>query len=136
STRVISSCSCSCSMALRIRLRGTVCCGLLAARPAPATRNHAKTSPYCALYIPYHYEQSHNRPHNKVHYADYQNQRRPVRRPENTMTAASTAPKAAPRTQSLQRAVALLRIIAFNNRSGSRLVELYRRTGLERPTVH
>jgi len=52
------------------------------------------------------------------------------------MTAASTAPKAAPGTQSLQRAVALLRIIAFNNRSGSRLVELYRRTGLERPTVH
>ena len=39
-------------------------------------------------------------------------------------------------TQSLQRAIALLRIIAVNNRSGSRLVELYRRTGLERPTAH
>ncbi|CAM3695534.1 IclR family transcriptional regulator [Bordetella tumulicola] len=39
-------------------------------------------------------------------------------------------------TQSLQRAIALLRIIAGNNRAGSRLVELYRRTGLERPTVH
>ena len=45
-------------------------------------------------------------------------------------------PQAAPGTQSLQRAIALLRIIAGNNRSGSRLVELYRRTGLERPTVH
>jgi len=44
--------------------------------------------------------------------------------------------KPAPGTQSLQRAVSLLRIIAVNNRSGSRLVELYRRTGLERPTVH
>jgi len=44
--------------------------------------------------------------------------------------------KSAPGTQSLQRAIALLRIIAVNNRSGSRLVELYRRTGLERPTVH
>ncbi|WP_052097416.1 IclR family transcriptional regulator [Achromobacter sp. RTa] len=39
-------------------------------------------------------------------------------------------------TQSLQRAIALLRIIAVNNRGGSRLVELYRRTGLERPTAH
>lgn len=44
--------------------------------------------------------------------------------------------KSAPGTQSLQRAIALLRIIAANNRTGSRLVELYRRTGLERPTVH
>ena len=41
-----------------------------------------------------------------------------------------------PGTQSLHRAVALLRIIAVNNRSGSRLVELYRRTDLERPTAH
>lgn len=47
-----------------------------------------------------------------------------------------TAGTAAPGTQSLQRAVALLRIIAVNNRAGIRLVELYRRTGLERPTVH
>ncbi|MDM9561702.1 MULTISPECIES: IclR family transcriptional regulator [Bordetella] len=53
------------------------------------------------------------------------------------MTAPTpAAAKAAPGTQSLQRAIALLRIIAVNNRSGSRLVELYRRTGLERPTVH
>ncbi len=44
--------------------------------------------------------------------------------------------KTAPGTQSLQRAIALVRIIAVNNRTGSRLVELYRRTGLERPTVH
>jgi len=44
--------------------------------------------------------------------------------------------KSAPGTQSLQRAISLLRIIAANNRAGSRLVELYRRTGLERPTVH
>ncbi|KRC70866.1 HTH-type transcriptional regulator KipR [compost metagenome] len=42
----------------------------------------------------------------------------------------------APGTQSLQRAIALLRIIAVNNRSGSRLVDLYRRTGQERPTAH
>ncbi len=46
------------------------------------------------------------------------------------------AARMAPGTQSLQRAVALLRIIAVNNRTGIRLVELYRRTGLERPTVH
>jgi len=44
--------------------------------------------------------------------------------------------KSAPGTQSLQRAISLLRIIAANNRAGSRLVDLYRRTGLERPTVH
>jgi len=49
---------------------------------------------------------------------------------------ASAQPKLAPGTQSIHRAVALLRIIAVNNRAGSRLVELYRRTGLERPTVH
>ncbi|WP_260986431.1 IclR family transcriptional regulator [Bordetella genomosp. 13] len=41
-----------------------------------------------------------------------------------------------PGTQSLHRAVALLRIVAANNRQGCRLVELCRRTNLERPTVH
>jgi DNA-binding IclR family transcriptional regulator len=46
--------------------------------------------------------------------------------------AASTASG----TQTLHRAVALLRLITAHNRSGSRLVDLYRRTGLERPTVH
>lgn len=49
---------------------------------------------------------------------------------------AASRPSCAPGTQSLQRAMALLRIIAVNNRSGSRLVDLYRRTGLERPTAH
>ncbi|WP_231755186.1 IclR family transcriptional regulator [Bordetella sp. N] len=39
-------------------------------------------------------------------------------------------------TQTLHRAVSLLRLITANNRSGSRLVDLYRRTGLERPTAH
>ena len=53
------------------------------------------------------------------------------------MTPSNSADtKSAPGTQSLQRAISLLRIIAANNRAGSRLVELYRRTGLERPTVH
>lgn len=41
-----------------------------------------------------------------------------------------------PGTQALHRAVALLRIVAANNRHGCRLVELCRRTHLERPTVH
>lgn len=39
-------------------------------------------------------------------------------------------------TQTLHRAVALLRLITANNRAGSRLVDLYRRTGLERATAH
>jgi len=43
---------------------------------------------------------------------------------------------AATGTQTLHRAVALLRLITAHNRTGSRLVDLYRRTGLERPTAH
>jgi DNA-binding IclR family transcriptional regulator len=39
-------------------------------------------------------------------------------------------------TQSLQRAFALLRIITKHNGTGIRLVDLTRRCGLERPTVH
>lgn len=39
-------------------------------------------------------------------------------------------------TQSLQRAIALLKIVAVNNRNGIRLSDLHRRAGLERPTVY
>jgi DNA-binding IclR family transcriptional regulator len=39
-------------------------------------------------------------------------------------------------TQTLQRAAALLRLITSHNRQGMRLVELYRRVGIERPTAH
>lgn len=39
-------------------------------------------------------------------------------------------------TQTIQRASALLRLIAAHNRKGMRLVDLYRTSGLERPTVH
>lgn len=39
-------------------------------------------------------------------------------------------------TQSLQRAISLLKIIAVNNREGIRLSDLHRRAELERPTVH
>ncbi|WP_020202281.1 MULTISPECIES: IclR family transcriptional regulator [Cupriavidus] len=43
---------------------------------------------------------------------------------------------AAAGTQTLHRAVALLRLITANNRGGIRLVDLYRRVGIERPTAH
>ena len=39
-------------------------------------------------------------------------------------------------TQSIKRALTLLREIAAHNRSGSRLLDLAMRTGLQRPTVH
>jgi DNA-binding IclR family transcriptional regulator len=39
-------------------------------------------------------------------------------------------------TQSLERALTLLREIAAHNRGGSRLLDLAGRTGLQRPTVH
>jgi DNA-binding IclR family transcriptional regulator len=39
-------------------------------------------------------------------------------------------------TQSIERALLLMREIAAHNRSGSRLLDLATRTGLQRPTVH
>jgi DNA-binding IclR family transcriptional regulator len=51
-------------------------------------------------------------------------------------TIPSQAASAAAGTQTLHRAVSLLRLITAHNRTGSRLVDLYRRTGLERPTAH
>lgn len=51
-------------------------------------------------------------------------------------TNLSESKKKAMGTQSLQRALVLLRVVAANNRQGSRLADLYRRTGLERPTAH
>jgi DNA-binding IclR family transcriptional regulator len=39
-------------------------------------------------------------------------------------------------TQSIERALTLLRELAAHNRSGSRLLDLATRTGLQRPTVH
>jgi DNA-binding IclR family transcriptional regulator len=39
-------------------------------------------------------------------------------------------------TQSIERALLLMREIAAHNRSGSRLLDLASRTGLQRPTVH
>ena len=39
-------------------------------------------------------------------------------------------------TQSIERALTLLREIAAHNRAGSRLLDLATRTGLQRPTVH
>jgi DNA-binding IclR family transcriptional regulator len=39
-------------------------------------------------------------------------------------------------TQSIERALALMREIAAHNRTGSRLLDLAGRTGLQRPTVH
>lgn len=39
-------------------------------------------------------------------------------------------------TQSIERALVLVREIAAHNRSGSRLLDLASRTGLQRPTVH
>jgi DNA-binding MarR family transcriptional regulator len=39
-------------------------------------------------------------------------------------------------TQSIERALLLLREIAAHNRAGSRLLDLATRTNLQRPTVH
>src|SRR5690606_19397387 len=39
-------------------------------------------------------------------------------------------------TQAIQRCAALLRLITTYNRKGMRLVDLYRSTGLTRPTAH
>jgi DNA-binding IclR family transcriptional regulator len=39
-------------------------------------------------------------------------------------------------TQSIERALTLMREIAAHNRTGSRLLDLAKRTGLQRPTVH
>ncbi|MDB6002668.1 MAG: transcriptional regulator, IclR family [Rhizobacter sp.] len=39
-------------------------------------------------------------------------------------------------TQSIERAALLLRLIADNNRTGLRLVDLYQTAGLQRPTAH
>ncbi len=41
-----------------------------------------------------------------------------------------------PGTQTIHRAVQLLKLVTANQRTGFRLVDLYRRTGLERATVH
>lgn len=60
---------------------------------------------------------------------------RPARSP-TTSTKSSSASSATAGTQALHRAVALLRLITAHNRTGSRLVDLYRRCGLERPTAH
>jgi DNA-binding IclR family transcriptional regulator len=48
----------------------------------------------------------------------------------------SAAPGALSGTQSIERALLLLREIAAHNRGGSRLLDLAARTGLQRPTVH
>jgi DNA-binding IclR family transcriptional regulator len=46
------------------------------------------------------------------------------------------SPAAGSGTQAIQRAVALLRLLAAHNRTGMRLVDVYRAAGLERATVH
>jgi DNA-binding IclR family transcriptional regulator len=51
-------------------------------------------------------------------------------------TRSNEVSSAAAGTQSLHRAVSLLRLITAHNREGMRLVDLYRRTGMERPTAH
>ncbi len=48
----------------------------------------------------------------------------------------STAPGKLSGTQSIERALSLLREIAAHNRGGTRLLDLATRTGLQRPTVH
>lgn len=48
----------------------------------------------------------------------------------------SAAPGGLSGTQSIERALLLLREIAAHNRGGSRLLDLATRTGLQRPTVH
>ncbi len=48
----------------------------------------------------------------------------------------SAAPGALSGTQSIERALLLLREIAAHNRGGSRLLDLATRTNLQRPTVH
>ncbi|WP_295856201.1 IclR family transcriptional regulator [uncultured Xylophilus sp.] len=50
--------------------------------------------------------------------------------------AAARSPASAAGTQTIQRAAQLLRLITAHNRIGIRLVELYRKAGLERPTAH
>ncbi len=49
---------------------------------------------------------------------------------------AARSPASSAGTQTLQRATALLKIITSNNRAGVRLVDLYRKAALERPTAH
>lgn len=53
------------------------------------------------------------------------------RKPDNTPSGTRLTG-----TQSIERALLLLREIAAHNRSGSRLLDLATRTGLQRPTVH
>ena len=48
----------------------------------------------------------------------------------------NSAPRKLSGTQSIERALSLLREIAAHNRSGSRLLDLATRPGLQRPTVH
>jgi len=50
--------------------------------------------------------------------------------------ADAAAPPRLTGTQSIERALTLLREIAAHNRGGSRLLDLSTRTGLQRPTVH
>src|ERR1700712_568460 len=50
------------------------------------------------------------------------------------MTASVDGPSSG--TQSIQRAALLLRLLASHHRTGLRLVELYRKAELERPTAH
>lgn len=52
------------------------------------------------------------------------------------MPVAPTRTSSAAGTQTLSRAVQLLKLITSHNRLGLRLVDMYRRTGLERSTVH
>ncbi|HEY0297034.1 MAG TPA: IclR family transcriptional regulator [Bordetella sp.] len=49
---------------------------------------------------------------------------------------AKPTPESASGTQAIKRAVSLLRLIASNNRTGMRLVDLYTAAGLERPTAY
>lgn len=51
-------------------------------------------------------------------------------------TTKPTSSASAAGTQTIHRAVTLLRLITVNNRNGIRLVDLYRHTGMERPTTH
>jgi DNA-binding IclR family transcriptional regulator len=48
----------------------------------------------------------------------------------------STQENSSSGTQSIQRAALLLRLLTTHNRTGMRLVDLYRRANLERPTAH
>ena len=60
------------------------------------------------------------------HHLDFTMSRRPDAAGDTRLTG----------TQSIERALTLLREIAAHNRSGSRLLDLATRTGLQRPTVH